>query len=169
MSYLANWLLRQVIAGPKLLGMHQTQTSICLTLKMMGSLRIQTKKWRRRLSHPHLPRFRKLQMAKSKETEGATSESCHRMNAALIFAVSSKRKLLCVLFFLAVMFALMRSRFGAAVQAIRDDEHAAASVGVRVMAAKRLIFTIAAFGCAAAGTLWLATALTFQPRSWARI
>ena len=68
--------------------------------------------------------------------------------------------------FLVLMFALLRSRVGAAVQAIRADEYAAASVGVRVMAAKRLIFTIAAFGCAAAGALWLATALTFQPRTY---
>ena len=68
--------------------------------------------------------------------------------------------------FLALMFVLMRSRLGAAIQAIRDDEEAAASLGVRVMAAKRLIFVIAAFGCAAAGALWLATALTFQPHTY---
>jgi branched-chain amino acid transport system permease protein len=68
--------------------------------------------------------------------------------------------------FLGVMFVLMRSRLGVAIQAIRDDEDAAASLGVRVMAAKRMIFVIAAFGAAAAGALWLATALTFQPRSY---
>jgi branched-chain amino acid transport system permease protein len=68
--------------------------------------------------------------------------------------------------FLGVMFVVMRSRLGVAIQAIRDDEDAAASLGVRVMAAKRMIFMIAAFGAAAAGALWLATALTFQPRSY---
>ena len=40
------------------------------------------------------------------------------------------------------MFVLLRSRVGIAVQAIRDDEHAAASVGVRVMAAKRLMLPL---------------------------
>jgi branched-chain amino acid transport system permease protein len=101
--------------------------------------------------------------------EGETGKSLIALNAydaATRQAISYWATMATMLFFLAVMFALMRSRFGAAVQAIRDDEHAAASVGVRVMAAKRLIFTIAAFGCAAAGTLWLATALTFQPRTY---
>ncbi len=70
------------------------------------------------------------------------------------------------LFFLGIMFVVMRSRLGNAIQAIRDDEEAAASLGVRVMATKRLIFVIAAFGCAAAGALWLASALTFQPRTF---
>lgn len=67
---------------------------------------------------------------------------------------------------LAVIFLLLRSRLGSAIQAIRDNEQAAASVGVRVMAAKRIIFVIAAVGCALAGALWLATFTTFQPRSF---
>lgn len=64
------------------------------------------------------------------------------------------------------LFVLLRSRAGAAIQAIRDNEEAAASVGVRVMATKRLIFVLAAFGTAVAGALWLATALTFQPKAY---
>ena len=67
---------------------------------------------------------------------------------------------------LALVFALLRGRLGASVQAIRDDEDAAQSVGVRVLAAKRTIFFLAAFGCALAGTLWLATSITFQPRTY---
>jgi branched-chain amino acid transport system permease protein len=35
---------------------------------------------------------------------------------------------------------------GASIQAIRDNEEAAASLGVRVMATKRLIFVLAAVG-----------------------
>jgi branched-chain amino acid transport system permease protein len=58
---------------------------------------------------------------------------------------------------LAAVFALLRGRLGASVQAIRDDEDAAQSVGVRVLASKRTIFFLAAFGCALAGSLWLAT------------
>ncbi len=67
---------------------------------------------------------------------------------------------------LAVVFALLRGRLGAAVQAIRDDEDAAQSVGVRVLAGKRTIFLLAAFGCALAGSLWLGTSITFQPRTY---
>jgi branched-chain amino acid transport system permease protein len=66
----------------------------------------------------------------------------------------------------AAVFFLLRSRTGAAIQAIRDNEEAAASVGVRVMATKRLIFVLAAVGCAAAGALQLATLITFQPKTY---
>jgi branched-chain amino acid transport system permease protein len=64
------------------------------------------------------------------------------------------------------LFLLLRSRVGAAIQAIRDNEEAAASVGVRVTSTKRLIFVLAAFGVGLAGSLWLATALTFQPKAF---
>jgi branched-chain amino acid transport system permease protein len=67
---------------------------------------------------------------------------------------------------LALVFALLRGRLGASVQAIRDDEDAAQSVGVRVLATKRIIFFLAAFGCALAGSLWLATSITFQPKTY---
>jgi branched-chain amino acid transport system permease protein len=67
---------------------------------------------------------------------------------------------------LAAVFVLLRGRLGASVQAIRDDEDAAQSVGVRVLAAKRTIFFLAAFGCALAGSLWLATSISFQPRTY---
>lgn len=101
--------------------------------------------------------------------EGETGKSLIALNAydaTVRQAISYWATLATMALFLLLMFVLLRSRVGAAVQAIRDDEHAAASVGVRVMAAKRMIFTIAAFGCAAAGALWLATALTFQPRTY---
>jgi branched-chain amino acid transport system permease protein len=65
-----------------------------------------------------------------------------------------------------LVFALLRGRLGASVQAIRDDQDAARSIGVRVLASKRIIFFLAAFGCALAGTLSLATLITFQPKSY---
>lgn len=65
-----------------------------------------------------------------------------------------------------LVFVLLRSRTGAAIQAIRDNEEAAASVGVRVFATKRLIFVLAAVGCAAAGSLTLSTLITFQPKTY---
>jgi branched-chain amino acid transport system permease protein len=101
--------------------------------------------------------------------QGETGKSLIALNAydaTVRQAVNYWATLATMVLFLVLMFVLLRSRLGAATQAIRDDENAAASVGVRVMAAKRLIFTIAAFGCAAAGALWLATALTFQPRTY---
>jgi branched-chain amino acid transport system permease protein len=68
--------------------------------------------------------------------------------------------------FVTLVFVLLRSRVGTSIQAIRDSEEAAASVGVRVLAAKRLIFVLAATGCAAAGALTLATLISFQPKTY---
>jgi branched-chain amino acid transport system permease protein len=65
-----------------------------------------------------------------------------------------------------ILFALLRSPLGSAIQAIRDSEAAAASVGVRVMRTKRIIFVLAAVGAALAGALWLATTITFQPKTY---
>jgi branched-chain amino acid transport system permease protein len=66
---------------------------------------------------------------------------------------------------LAILFVLLRSRLGASLQAIRDDEDAARSVGVRALWAKGVVFVLAAVGCGAAGALWLASFPTFQPNS----
>jgi branched-chain amino acid transport system permease protein len=68
-------------------------------------------------------------------------------------------------FLLVLLFVLLRSRLGASLQAIRDDEQAAASVGVRVMAGKRILFIIAAAGCGAAGAMTLANTLFIEPTS----
>ena len=67
---------------------------------------------------------------------------------------------------LALVFALLRGRLGGSIQAIRDNEEAAASLGVKVLAAKRIIFIIAGTGCGMAGTLWLASSITFQPQAY---
>jgi branched-chain amino acid transport system permease protein len=68
-------------------------------------------------------------------------------------------------FFVLVVFLLLRSRLGASLQAIRDDEEAAASVGVRVVAGKRILFILASAGCGAAGALTLANILFIEPTS----
>ncbi len=67
---------------------------------------------------------------------------------------------------LAILFSLLRGSTGAAIRAIRDNEDAAASVGVRVTGTKRLLFVLAAFGIGVAGALWLATSITFQPKTY---
>jgi|TARA_R110000851_G_scaffold302928_1_gene460392 branched-chain amino acid transport system permease protein len=67
---------------------------------------------------------------------------------------------------LGLLFWLLQSRFGTALQAIRDNEEAAGSLGVSVFNSKRLIFVFAAFGGALAGTLWLGANISFQPKSY---
>src|SRR5262249_9796015 len=62
-------------------------------------------------------------------------------------------------------WALLRSRHGAALQAIRDDEEAAASAGVRVLPLKLVLFVLAAFGCGAAGAMIPADTLVRQPQA----
>jgi branched-chain amino acid transport system permease protein len=64
------------------------------------------------------------------------------------------------------LFTLLRSRVGAAIQAIRDNEDAAGSLGIDVVRTKRIIFVLAAFGIGVAGALWLASATSFQPKTY---
>lgn len=63
------------------------------------------------------------------------------------------------------LFFLLRSRMGATLQAIRDDEDAAASVGVRVMLGKRVLYVFAGLGFGAAGAMTLANTTFIQPAS----
>ncbi|HUZ86715.1 MAG TPA: branched-chain amino acid ABC transporter permease [Candidatus Baltobacterales bacterium] len=67
--------------------------------------------------------------------------------------------------FLSALFFLLRSPLGASLQAIRDDEEAARSLGVRVASRKRLLFVLAGFGCGAAGVLVVANTLFIEPGS----
>ncbi len=64
---------------------------------------------------------------------------------------------------LAVLFLLLRSRLGASLQAIRDDEDAARSVGVRVLFGKGVLFVLAGAGCTAAGAIILSWQLSILP------
>jgi branched-chain amino acid transport system permease protein len=64
-----------------------------------------------------------------------------------------------------VGFVLLRSRLGASLQAIRDDERAAESVGVPVLRAKRAVFLLAGVGCGAAGAITIANTLIVTPDS----
>lgn len=60
---------------------------------------------------------------------------------------------------------LLAGRIGTQAAAIRDDEEAAQSVGIATFAVKQRIYVLASIGCAVAGTLWLSSAITFQPRT----
>ncbi|WP_323780667.1 branched-chain amino acid ABC transporter permease [Thalassovita sp.] len=67
---------------------------------------------------------------------------------------------------LGLLFAVLRTPTGLAMQAIRDDEEAADSIGVNPMRTKRLFFVLAGFGTAVAGALWLAQVSAFQPKTY---
>ncbi len=67
---------------------------------------------------------------------------------------------------LGVLFVLLRSRVGASLQAVRDDETAAASIGVNVLRSKHVLFFVSALGCAAGGALWLVSSITYQPATF---
>ena len=64
------------------------------------------------------------------------------------------------------LFYLLRSKAGIAMQAIRDNEEAADSIGVDAEKVKKWFFIFAAFGTALAGALWLAQASSFQPKTY---
>jgi branched-chain amino acid transport system permease protein len=66
---------------------------------------------------------------------------------------------------LGALFLLLRGRTGTALQAIRDNEEAAASLGVRTATVKFGIYVLAGFGCGAAGALILANTLFIQAQS----
>jgi branched-chain amino acid transport system permease protein len=101
--------------------------------------------------------------------QGETGTSLISMNA---YDANSRRiaiyllALGSMLLLLGILYALLRSKSGAAIQAIRDNEVAATSVGVDVIKTKRKLFVLAAFGIGLAGALWLCSALTFQPKTY---
>lgn len=63
------------------------------------------------------------------------------------------------------VYLLIRSRLGLQLSAIRDDATAAETAGIRVGAAKRLVYAIAAVGTGAAGGLICVNTLFIQPQS----
>jgi branched-chain amino acid transport system permease protein len=60
---------------------------------------------------------------------------------------------------LVVTYFLLRSRMGLDLTAIRDNEVAARSVGVRVMTAQRIVYVVSAAGCGAGGALLIISQL----------
>ncbi len=64
---------------------------------------------------------------------------------------------------LAAIYLLLRGRLGLVLTAIRDDEVAARSSGVRVGLARLLVFVVAGAGCGAAGGLLAISQLQVQP------
>lgn len=61
------------------------------------------------------------------------------------------------------VYALLRSRWGLVLAAVRDNEVGARSVGSRVTAAKRIVYVLAAGGCGAAGAMIAISQLNVEP------
>lgn len=68
-----------------------------------------------------------------------------------------------------LVYAILRSRIGLALTAIRDDEVAARSLGVDVLRTKVLVWVVAAFGCGLAGAVIYLNLLRVQPDAAYRI
>ena len=64
---------------------------------------------------------------------------------------------------LGAVYFLLRSRVGLVLTAIRDDETAARSAGVKVGRARMLVFVVAGIGCGAAGAVLALDQLQVQP------
>jgi hypothetical protein len=58
---------------------------------------------------------------------------------------------------------LLRSRLGLVLTAIRDDETGARSIGARISSVQRLVFLVAALGCAAAGAVYAISQQFIEP------
>ena len=102
-------------------------------------------------------------------TQGETGTSLIAINAyppAVRRAFTYWAALAVLVVVLAGLFLLLRGRIGASLQAIRDDDTAAASIGVDVLRNKNVLFLLSAAGCAAAGAVWLAQSVTFQPATY---
>ncbi len=61
------------------------------------------------------------------------------------------------------VYALLRSRFGLALTAIRDNERTAAAAGIDVARTKTMVFVISAVGFAAAGGVYFMSNLRITP------
>ena len=82
---------------------------------------------------------------------GLTSITAQDGGSTLLSAYTYWAGLAVTVLALVAVYALLRSRVGLTLTAIRDDETAARSSGVRVGLARGLVFVVAAIGCGAAG------------------
>jgi branched-chain amino acid transport system permease protein len=63
----------------------------------------------------------------------------------------------------ASVYILLRGRLGLVLMAVRDNEVGARSLGARVMSAKRVVYVLAAAGCAGAGAVIAISTLDVEP------
>lgn len=65
----------------------------------------------------------------------------------------------------ALTYLLLRSRFGLALTAIRDNERSAAAIGIDVKRIKTIVFVVSSMGFAAAGGIYFMSNLRVSPDS----
>jgi branched-chain amino acid transport system permease protein len=69
------------------------------------------------------------------------------------------------LFSIMATYALMRTRLGLALMAVRDNERTAASVGIDVWNSRFVAFIVSAAGCGAAGAIFYMSIYFVQPEA----
>ncbi|MCW2726242.1 MAG: branched-chain amino acid transporter permease [Frankiales bacterium] len=94
---------------------------------------------------------------------GANLPGLDGFDAVLLGAMTYWAALSVAVLTLLGAYLLLRSRTGLALTAVRDNELAARSVGVRVPRAKRMVYLAAAAGAGAAGAVLVITQLNVQP------
>lgn len=94
---------------------------------------------------------------------GAPLPGLASLDPTMLTAYTYWVSLAVVVVIVASVYLLLRSRLGLVLTAVRDDEVAAHSAGVRVSGARRLVFVVAAIGCGAAGALTIISTLNVQP------
>jgi branched-chain amino acid transport system permease protein len=87
------------------------------------------------------------------------------MDPAVLTAYTYWAALIVAVLAIGGVYFLLRSRVGLVLTAIRDDERAARSSGVRVGLARLLVFVVAAAGCGAAGGVLAIEQLRVDPGS----
>ena len=85
------------------------------------------------------------------------------MDPAVLTADTYWAALVVAVLAIGTVYSLLRSRTGLVLTAIRDDERAARSSGVRVGRARLLVFIVAAAGCGAAGGVLAIEQLGVKP------
>jgi branched-chain amino acid transport system permease protein len=96
---------------------------------------------------------------------GAPMPGLDSYGSVLLSAYTYWAGLVVTLLALAAVYFLLRSRVGLMLTAIRDDETAARSSGVRVGFARMLVFVIAAVGCGGAGAVLAIQQLQVVPQT----
>ena len=94
---------------------------------------------------------------------GMSLPNMPNLSAALLTAYTYWIGLAVTVVALAGMYLLLRGRVGLTLTAIRDDEVAARSSGVRVGYARMLVFVVAGVGCGAAGAVLAVSQFTVEP------
>jgi branched-chain amino acid transport system permease protein len=96
---------------------------------------------------------------------GASLDAMSEYPRDLRIAISYWLALTCAVLVVVACILLVRSRFGLALTAVRDDPQAATTSGVNVRSSQRLVFVLAGAGAGMAGSLLAVSSLQVQPDS----